>query len=253
MRRALPLLPILTVLLIPTAGCIGRLMTPGAETELGSELAAKVEQQLGLVESEALQSYVQEVGFRLATASPKVRDSLTYRCRVIDMAPPNAFALPGGYIYISRGILPLLNAEDELANVLAHEIAHVSERHHLQHALRSTPFVPVNLATGIGAFAVGLVSPLLGRAVSAVGSAPGGLVLASYSRGQELEADAVGQEVAASAGWDPAAMSQVMESLTLDEQRRGGDPERRSYFATHPSSPDRARKTAERAEAFAIS
>ena len=117
-----------------------------------------------------------------------MRDSLEYHCRVIDMEPPNAFALPGGYIYISRGILPLFNAEDELANVLAHEIAHVSERHHLQHALRRTPFVPLNLATGISALAVGVVSPLLGRVVSAVGRAPGGLVLARYRRGQESEA-----------------------------------------------------------------
>ena len=146
MRRGLLVLSILSFLTIPTTGCIGRLVTAGGETELGSELSEKVERQLGLVENEALQSYVQEVGFRLAAASPKVRDSLTYHCRVIDMAPPNAFALPGGFIYVSRGILPLLNSEDELANVLAHEIAHVSERHHLQHALRSTPFVPVNLA-----------------------------------------------------------------------------------------------------------
>jgi predicted Zn-dependent protease len=235
-----------------TAGCIGRLITPAGEAELGSEQAAVVEEQLGLVEHAALQSYVGEVGARLVRGSPKVRDSIEYRFRVIDMPEPNAFALPGGYIYVSRGLVLLLESEDELANVLAHEIAHVSDRHHLQLALRSAPFLPVNLATGIGAAAVGLVSPTLGRGVAAVGTAPSGLVLAGYSRGQETDADELGQELAASAGWDPAAMSRVMESLALDVTQRGGDPGRHSYFATHPTSPDRARRTAERAEAFHV-
>lgn len=230
--------------MIVLAGCVRGLVTAGGEAKLGAEQAAKVEQSLGVVSDPTLSSYVSAVGARLASASPRVRGGFAYHFQVVDLAPPNAFALPGGYVYVSRGLVALLDSEDELANVLAHELAHVSNRHHLRHAVRSTPFLPVNLAAGISGFAAGIVSPTLGRAISAIGKAPGGLVLASYSRGQENEADATGQQFAAAAGWNPAAMADVMQTLTRDERQRGGDPERRDYFSTHPTNPDRARKTA---------
>src|SRR5262249_38506853 len=150
-------------------------------------------------------------------------------------------------------LLVLLNGEDELANVLAHEVAHVSARHHLKHALRQTPFVPVRLATGLANAALQLATlplgPLgapvrpVGAAVGALGNAPGALRLASHSRAEENEADELGQHFVSEAGWDPLGMARVMESLERDIRLRGGDPDRISFLSTHPSPPDRVERT----------
>jgi predicted Zn-dependent protease len=252
LRRPLLVLVAITFTAAVLGCATSRLVTPSGETKLGGELAQQVEQTMGLVTDAKVASYVASVGERLVSASDSVRGSLEYRFHVIDMEAPNAFALPGGYIYVSRGLLALLQTEAELANVLAHEIAHVSARHHLRHAVRQTPFVPLKIATGIGALASGIVSPLLGRAVATLGNAPGQLVLATYSRGQESQADELGQGYAAAAGWNPGAMARVMEALASDTTRRGGDPHRRSYLATHPTSPDRAQKTTARAKTLSV-
>jgi predicted Zn-dependent protease len=237
-------------------GCGAQLATSGGEARVGAEAAAEVEKAVGLVDAPSLETYLGAVGARVAM-SPSVRQGIAYRFRVVDMAEPNAFALPGGYVYVSRGLLVLLNDEDELANVLAHEVAHVSARHHLKHALGQTPFVPVRLATGIARAALDLATlpfgalgaPVRtgGAAVGALGNAPGALLLASHSRSEEDEADEIGQQLVAEAGWDPAGMARVMESLERDIRRRGGDPNQRSFLSTHPSPPDRAERTAQRA------
>ena len=250
MRRLLLSLLVLAMSLV--ACSTARLATPSGETQIGDQLAAEVEQKIGLVEDPELAAYVAAVGARLVASSESIRHGLEYRFRVLDMTAPNAFALPGGHVFVSRGLLVLLQTEDELANVLAHEIAHVSARHHLRHAIRQTPFVPLRIATGLGALATGIVSPLLGKTVAVLGNAPTGLVLAAYSRGQENEADTLGQGFAAEAGWDPLAMARVMEALGRYETQRGGDPNRRNYFATHPTTPDRARKTAARAQTLTV-
>ena len=208
------------------------------ERALGQEAAQQVQQVMGLVEDPDLVAYVARIGARLAQHSP--RTDVSYEFRIVDMEEPNAFALPGGPVYLSRGLLVLLNSEDELANVLGHEIGHVAARHHVRSQVRRVPFLPLRIATGIGGGAVGVVSPLLGQIVSGVGKLPGALALSAYSRDQEREADRVGQQLAAAAGWDPAAMAAVMETLGREEALKGGDPNRQSFFASHPTSPERS-------------
>jgi predicted Zn-dependent protease len=239
------------------AGCGVLLATPGGEARVGAAAAEEIERSVGLVEAPALEAYVDEIGQRLASG-PRVRDGLTFEFRIADMIEPNAFALPGGYIYVSRGLLVLLNDEDELANVLGHEIAHVSARHHLKHALRQTPFVPVRLATGIAGAAVYLAAWPLGRlgaparaggaAVAGLGQAPGSLYLASHGRSQENEADEIGQQLASEAGWDAAGMSSAMAALARNIRLHGEDPEKRHFLDTHPTTPERDRRTLERAQ-----
>jgi predicted Zn-dependent protease len=214
------------------------------EQEAGREAAAEVARAMGVVEG-GLADYVAAVGDQLVSRSQATGGP--YRFHVVDMVEPNAFALPGGYVYVSRGLLALLNDEDELASVMAHEIGHVVARHHIKSTVRSVPLLPVSIATAIGATAVGIVSRGLGDLVAAIGQAPGALVLASYSRRQENEADEIGQGIAAASGWDPAALSRVMRTLGREEALRGGDPNRQSFFATHPTSPDREQVTARRA------
>jgi len=229
----------------------GRLATPSGETKVGADAAAQVEREIGLVHA-PVEEYLAAIGKRLVERSSNVRTEISYRFQIVDMIEPNAFALPGGFVYVSRGMLALLNSEDELASVVAHEIGHVSARHHLRHALLEAPLIPVRLATGIGSLATSIVSPTLGRVVGALGSAPGSLFLASYSRGQEEEADEIGQELVASAGWDPRAIAAVMDALSREERLAGGDPDRISFFDTHPTTPSRSRHALERATALPV-
>ena len=238
-------------------GCGVLLATPGGEAKVGAVGAEQVAESVGLIEAPELEAYVREIGARLA-AEVAERDGVTFQFHIVDMVEPNAFALPGGYIYVSRGLLAILNDEDELANVLGHEVAHVTSRHHLRHALRETPFIPVRIASGLAGALVQIAAAPLGRlgaplrvggaAVSGLGRAPGSLFLASHSRSQENQADEVGQTIAAKAGWDPTGMSRAMEALSRDTRLRGNDPETQHFLDTHPSTPERDRATLERAK-----
>ncbi len=215
------------------------------EREIGAELAGQIKEGVGLVEDQGLLTYVRAIGSRLAQHSP--RRDVDYMFNVVDMVEPNAFALPGGYIYVSRGLLPLVNSEDELAGVIAHEIAHVAARHAVQRVNVSAATAPVRIATGITGLATGIVAPRLGRMVAGVGQVASGLVLAPYSRDQEREADRIGQELAASAGWDPKGLTTFLETLGREEALRSGEPRRISFFNTHPSTPDRVTRTTKHA------
>ncbi len=217
------------------------LVSAEKEREIGAELARKVEQIMGLVEDPELVAYVEAIGGRLAQHSP--RKDVEYAFYVVDMVQPNAFALPGGYVYISRGLLPLVNSEDELASVIAHEIAHVAARHAVQRVNVAAATAPVRIVTGITGLATSIVSPRLGQMVAGAGQAASALVLAPYSRDQERQADRIGQELAARAGWDPRGIATFLETLNRDEKLRSGESSRYSFFATHPSTPDRVTRT----------
>jgi predicted Zn-dependent protease len=220
------------------------LTTVAREREIGKEETAKVEKNMGFVEDEKLVRYVRAIGRRLAEHSP--RQDVEYTLHVVDTIEPNAFALPGGYVFVTRGLLALANSEDELANVIGHEIGHVAARHAVQRASLGTPFA---IATGLPALAVGIVFPRLGRTVAGIGKLASGLVLSPYSRDQEREADRVGQDIAAAAGWDPAAMATFLHTLEREETlRRDGKPRGMSFLSSHPSIPERVRKTADRAQ-----
>jgi predicted Zn-dependent protease len=216
-----------------------------SEENQGQRAAAQVEEQIGLAEAPKQLAYVEEIGRRLAAASP--RQDVQYRFHILDMPEPNAFALPGGFIYVSRGLLAFLNEEDELAAVIGHEIGHVAARHHVKQTLRDAPLAPVRLATGVGGALASIVSPAIGRGIAATGQITSALVHAPYSREQEREADRIGQDLAASTGWDPKGLSTFMETLGREEALHGGDPNRASFFATHPASAERSRDAARRA------
>ena len=219
------------------------------EQKLGEEEAAKVEQELGIVSEAELAAYVARVGARLVEHSP--RKDVDYRFLVVDADLINAFALPSGHVYVTRGLLARLNSEDELANVIGHEIGHVAARHAVQRVTRAAPLA---VATGIPAAAVGLVLPRLGRGLGTLGQFAGSLALAPYSRSQESESDRLGQEMAAAAGWDPMGLPAFMHTLQREERLSGasGPP---SFLRTHPLTAERVKdgeaygKKLERAEA----
>ena len=217
------------------------------EVAAGQEASAAVAEQMGLVNAPSLVAYVQAIGERVAAHAPS--KTLTFRFAVVDLDEPNAFALPGGWVYISRGILELANSEDELANVIAHEVVHVAARHHAQRHARQT---------GVGILALpgllaGALIPGVGGLVAAPFAAAGAGVLAGYSRDQERESDRIGQQMAAQAGYDPAALGRFLASLERDTALRMKEPRTPSWLDTHPSTGSRAADSAQHAKSLALS
>lgn len=245
MRWVRALAPALVAsLAAPTAGGCARsavtgrpemvLVSQKKEVELGRAEAAKVEESLGLVKDPALERYLQAVGSRLAAVMPK--SAAQWRFGVVDRPEPNAFALPGGPVYVSRGLLALLESEDELAGVLGHEMGHVLARHAVRRLTVGAPFA---LVFGIPAQIVGIVSEPLGGLVALPGRLIAPLVLAPYSRSQEYEADALGVEYAAKAGWQPEALASALQALQREDALQNGESQRPDFLASHPSAPDR--------------
>lgn len=204
------------------------LVTEEQEIALGRQTAQQVEQSLGFVEDAALQAYVQRLGEELAATSE--RPHLPWTFRVVDDPTPNAFAVPGGFIYVTRGLLNLMDSEAELATVLGHEIAHVTARHSAQ-AITRQQLAQVGL--GLGSVLV----PELQQFGDVLG---GGLQLLfmKYGRGAEREADEFGFEYALERGYDVREMDDVFASL-----QRLGELEEASvlptWLATHPAPAER--------------
>ncbi len=227
MRRvgiALALLALLACASSPPKGQPPRrsvLLTEHDDAVVGRETAQDVKAEVGVLEDSELTAYVDGIGRKLLRGLS--RRSFGYQFYVVDMPEPNAFALPGGYIFVSRGLLALANDEDELACVIGHEIIHSARRHAAaSQALMQRQFP---LAMAQAPFAT----------------------LASYSREMEREADEGGQILCAAAGYDPMAMSTFMTSLNSVERLTRGFSRGPSYFDTHPGSVERAASNAVRA------
>ena len=223
----------LTTLLI--TACVGTgLVTVDDEKQVGSEVAKQVEEQIGIYPAEYLTSWVDAVGRRLVASL----DTTPYyfRFSVIDQGEPNAFAAPGGYIYISRGLMALINTEDELAGILAHEIIHVTRRHHARQAQRAVlPGILSLPGRAIGK----VVGEDIGNTINAPIEAAGGAYVASYGRDQESEADRLGMQLAARAGYDPAALADALFNLERTVTLLAGEQHEAGFFDSHPTTPTR--------------
>ena len=217
-------------------------MSETQEVQTGRQEDVKVRQEYGVYDNKALQQYVNEVGQRLGKASH--RPQLQYTYVVVDSPEINAFALPGGYIYVTRGILAYLNSEAELAAVLGHETGHVTARHGVQQMSAAT-------AAGVGATLVGIFVPALRNQAgdTAIGLL-GNVLLSGYGREHELEADKLGAEYLYRTGYDPQAMIKVIGVLKNQElfdaevaKAEGRQP--RSYHGVVASHPDAAQRLQE--------
>lgn len=218
---------------------------PAAEQRAGDRSHAQLVAQFGGAYRGPVSAYVDQLGRRLAAVSEQPQGPWTFT--VLDNPTINAFALPGGYVYVTRGLIALANDEAELAGVIGHEIGHVTAGHGAQRQTRSTVAQIGVLAAVIGAAAAGLEGPAL-DAVGQMGSAVGAGMLASYSRTQEFEADLLGVRYLSRAGLDPFAQADFLESMkaqsALSARLAGGayDPTRVDFFASHPATADRARE-----------
>lgn len=222
------------------------------ELSIGRANHPKIIEQYGRYNDEELQGYVQSVGERLAKVSH--RDNLTYRFTVLDSPVINAFALPGGYIYITRGLMAYLNSEAELAAVLGHEIGHVTARHGVRQQSASQA---ANLGYTLGS----LFFPELRAAGSQnLFNLFGGALLSGYGREHELESDGLGAEYLAKAGYDSQAMLDVIRVLKAQEvfaaeQAKQQGREVQSYhglFASHPDNDTRLHEVVADAEKFSL-
>ena len=205
-------LGLLTLFILPLNACstnpaTGRtqfaaLMSPQQENQVGAEEHPNIIAEFGEYDNARVQTYVRQVGARVTRNTE--RPDVDYKFYVVDSPIVNAFALPGGYIYISRGLLAVADSEAELAAVLGHEAGHITGRHSAERYSRG---VVTQLGAGILAAAVDSagVSQALG-----LGS---DLYLKSYSRSQENEADTLGIRYLAQNGYDPSAMTSFLENL----------------------------------------
>jgi len=190
------------------------ILTSKDDVVLGREAAKSVASQIGLLDDPELVAYVEGIGKKLLRGLP--RREFAYHFSIVDQMEPNAFALPGGHIFVSRGLLALANNEDELACVLGHEIIHAAKRHSAQQQ------------------AVQRYQSVLSLPRSRAQT------MAAYGRDMEREADELGQKLAATAGYDPMGMSTFMRRLDQRERLLIGAPRAPTFFDSHPGSRERA-------------
>ena len=208
--------------------------SPQRDIEQGAEVAKLVEQQIGLYSMPKTEAYLGEVGGRLVAVVNDPR--WKFRFQIVNQSEPNAFAIPGGGIYVSRGLLALVNREDELAGVLAHEIAHVTQRHSAKQQRKG-------ILPGLLSVPGNVVGNVVGEDLGALINAPidtvGGAWLSSYSRGQESESDRIGIRTAAQAGYDPTALADMLRRLEQDVASQTGQERQFSIFDSHPMTDTR--------------
>jgi len=217
-----------------TGGKQFSLVSESQEISMGREYDQQVAATLGLYGDSALQRYIQEFGARLAAKSE--RPGLPWTFRVVDDTVVNAFALPGGFIYVTRGILAHLNSEAQLAAVVGHEIGHVTARHSADQVTKQQ-LAQAGLVIG------SIASPTFGRVSGLAGQALGVLFL-RFSRDDESQADDLGLRYVQRARYDAREMPGVFHML--DRVSGGGGSSRTpSWLATHPNPENRRQHIAE--------
>ena len=226
-------------------------MSPDQEKAVGKDQHPKILQQFGGEYGDAeLRAYVNEIGDRLQAVSELPDLDFTFTLLNSDVI--NAFALPGGYVYISRGLMALAENEAEVAGVMAHEVGHVTARHSAQRYSRG---VLAQGGVALGSILAGVLGGgNLAKTVQQVGGTGAQAYLAGYSREQEFQSDELGVRYLTRAGYDPTAMATFLEKLGEHSElarklagKEGAPDPSTSMFATHPRTPDRVRRAAEKA------
>jgi len=213
------------------------LVSTSQEAAMGRESDPAVLAEYGLYGDSTVQHYVDSVGQRIASVSHL--PTLGWHFRVLDSPVVNAFAIPGGYIYITRGIMAYLNSEAQLAGVLGHECGHVTARHSAQQITRSQ-------IAGVGLLAsavfVGALRPYTGLAQQGLG-----LLFLKYSRDNETQADELGVGYATKAAYDPRVIPETYSMLKRVGERQGAQLP--GFLSTHPDPGDREIRTSQLAQA----
>jgi len=211
------------------------LVSESQEIQMGKEAAQQTIQQIGVIDNPQVEAYVSQIGMKMAKASE--RPNLPWEFHVVNDASVNAFALPGGFIFVTRGLMTYINDEAELATVVGHEIGHVTNRHTVQQISKAQV---AQLGLGIGS----IVSSDIARFAGLLGQGLG-LLFLKYSRNAENEADLAGFRYALNQNYDVREMANVFKTLERVSQSSGAGklPE---WLATHPDPENRIAKVEQR-------
>jgi predicted Zn-dependent protease len=198
------------------------------EVAMGRQIAAEVDRQAKFIEDPVITEYVNRVGQNVVLHSDA---KIPFTIKVIDSDEVNAFALPGGFFYVNKGLLLAADNEAELAGVMAHEIAHVAARHAVENQTKAT----------ITQYAILIPAIVLGggagQAIYQAGNFGALLGFMKFSRDAESEADRLGVQYLYAAGYDPSAMATMFEKLSAQNKKKPGALSK--AFASHPQPPDR--------------
>jgi predicted Zn-dependent protease len=200
------------------------------EIEIGREENAQVRKQMAQLRDPQVSAYITRIGKRLAGAAPGAK--YPYSFTVANYREINAFSLPGGPVWINRGVLHAAANESQVAGVLAHEIAHIAQRHTADQMTKAV----------LAKWSLGMLGAMLGNAGGAGAAQVAGALVTNgvflkFSRDDEREADQVGVQIMTRAGWDPRGMIGLFDVLRREAKRDPGAVE--VFFSTHPSPEDR--------------
>ena len=198
------------------------------EVRQGREAAAEVDRQAKFIDDPLITEYVNRVGQNIVIHSDA---KVPFTIKVIDSDEVNAFALPGGFFYVNKGLLLAADNEAELAGVMAHEIAHVAARHAVENQTKASLLEYAALG---GSIFLGGIPGLIYQNTAGIGLLG---IFMKFSRGAEEEADKLGVQYMYAAGYDPGAMATMFEKLEAKNKKKPGLISR--AFATHPAPPDR--------------
>jgi Zn-dependent protease with chaperone function len=225
--------------------------TPRQDVELGREAAAEVLQQYPIIKDERIVRYLAKLGDRLVVAAPaELKESVyEYSFTPVNLKEINAFALPGGPMFVHRGMFDAAAAESEVAGVMAHELSHVLLRHGTANASKAqNPWL--QLGQIAGAVGGGIVGGAAGSAI-AEGSQFGlGTLLLRYSRDFEKQADILGSQIMARAGYDPRALARMFETIERESKSSGGSGPQ--WMSSHPNPGNRTQYITKEAELLTI-
>jgi len=198
------------------------------EMQIGRQLAMEVEQQAKMIDDPIITEYINRVGQNIVLHSDA---KIPFTIKVIDSDEVNAFALPGGFFFVNKGLILAADNEAEIAGVMAHEIAHVAARHAMENAGKGQ-FLGYGLLAGMI-----LTGGIAGTILQNTAGLTQALAFFNFSRGAESEADMLGVEYLYAAGYDPTAMSTMFEKLASKNKKKPGTLSK--LFSTHPQSIDR--------------
>jgi len=209
--------------------------TPQQDVELGREGAAEVHKEYPIIEDEQISKYLAKLGDRLVAAAPKELNNPVYKYSFtpVNERSINAFALPGGPMFVNRGMFDAAAKEGEVVGVMAHELSHVLLRHGTANASKSqNPLLQLGqIASAIGGAVVGGAA---GSAIQQGGQFGLGTLMLRYSRDFEKQADILGSQIMARAGYDPRDLAHMFQ--TIQEQSEGGNPQ---WMSSHPNPGNR--------------
>jgi predicted Zn-dependent protease len=225
----------------------GTVLSPEKENEVGREIMRSLHRSGQIIETPFLKDYVQRLGYRLTSTTT----SSNFTFFVLDDPTINAFALPGGYVGINAGLITASRSESELAGVVAHEIAHVTQRHLARSLEESNRLSMPMTAALIAAIVLGQQDPKYAEAAIASTLAGSAQARLDFTRAHEQEADRVGMGILAQSGFDPEGMPSFFERLYEHTRFSSGESEELEFLRTHPVTVSRIADSRNRARQYA--